>query len=118
MRLVLRILVYAAAVWVAVAVVDGLDFSGSVVALGVIGLVLAGVNAIVKPILKVLSLPLIILSLGLFLLVINAVSLWLTVQISESFDLGLTSSGFGATFIGAVIVSLVAWAGEMATGRR
>lgn len=116
--MVLRIVVYAAAVWVAVAAVDGLAFDGSLVALGIIGIILAAVNAVVKPILKILSFPLIVLTLGLFLLVINAFTLWLTVRISEAAELGLSSTGFGATFLGALIVSLVTWAGETLTARR
>lgn len=112
MRILLKLAVYALAVWVAVRVVDGLDFTGTWFALAVIALVFAAVNATVKPVVKVLSLPFILLTLGLFLLLVNAVMFALTIWISGLLDLGLTSSGFGATFLGAVVVSLVSWVAE------
>jgi putative membrane protein len=63
----------------------------------------------VKPIMKVLSIPLIVVTLGLFLIVINTIIfgfvIWLAAP--ERLDLGLTSSGFLATFFGAVVISLV-----------
>jgi putative membrane protein len=57
------------------------------------------------------------LTLGLFLLVINAIMLAVTIWISGMLGLGLTSTGFGATFIGAIVVAIVAWVGEAITGR-
>lgn len=116
MELVLRLAINAGAVWLAVAMIDGLDFEGSWVALVIIAAVLAVLNAIVKPILKLLSLPFIILTLGLFLLVVNAVLLQVVVAISRATDLGLDSTGFGATFLGAIVISLATWVGEVLTG--
>lgn len=118
MGLVIKILINAAALWVAVAVVPGLEFNGTILALLAIALVMGVINAVVRPILAVLSLPLILVTLGLFLLVINAVMLWIVVAISGAFDLGLSSGGFGATFLGALIISLVAWGLETITGTR
>jgi putative membrane protein len=66
----------------------------------------------VKPILKLFSLPLILLTLGLFLLIVNALVLQLVIWLSgpSVFDLGLTSTGFfWATFWASVVVSLVGW---------
>lgn len=103
--------------WVAVTVVDGLNFDGSWVALALIALILAAVNAVVKPVVKLLSLPVIILTLGLFLLVINALMLWITIQVSEALELGLTSTGFGATLFGAIIIAVITWALEGLTER-
>jgi putative membrane protein len=114
---VIRILIYAAALWVAVQLVPGLDFDGSTLALLGIAVVLGLINVIVKPILTLLSLPLIIVTLGLFLLVVNAIALALTIAVSDAMELGLTSDGFGATFLGAIVVSLVAWGLETLTGR-
>jgi putative membrane protein len=114
----IKILIYAAALWVAVYLVPGLDFDGSALALLGIALLLGLVNVIVKPLLTVLSLPLIVLTLGLFLLVVNAIALTIVIAVSGQLDLGLTSSGFGATFLGALVVSLVAWGLETLTGRR
>jgi putative membrane protein len=113
----IKILIYAAALWVAVLLVPGLEFEGSIVALLVIALVLGVVNVVVKPIISVLSLPLVILTLGLFLLVINAITLAIVIAISGALDLGLTTTGFGATFLGALGVSIVSWGLETVTGR-
>lgn len=116
MGLVLRLLVNAAAVWLAVYFVDGLDMEGSWVAWVVVAAILAVLNAVVKPVVKLLSLPVVILTLGLFLLVINAVLLQVVVAISGAIDMGLTSTGFGATFLGAVVISIASWIGEVVTG--
>jgi putative membrane protein len=115
---VLRIVIYAAALWVAVALIDGLTFDGEVLALLAIALVLGIVNVVVKPILTVLSLPLVLLTLGFFLLVVNAISLAIVIAISGALDLGLASDGFGSTFLAAIVVSLVAWGLETLTGVR
>jgi putative membrane protein len=64
---------------------------------------------VVKPIVTLLSLPAVLLTLGLFLLVVNAIVLALTVWLAELFGLPLTSDGFGWTFLAALIVSLVSW---------
>jgi putative membrane protein len=116
--IVLRIVINAAALWVAVLVVPGLTFDGSPLALLGIALVLGVVNVIVKPILTVLSLPLIVLTLGLFLLIVNAITLSIVIWASDALDLGLASDGFGSTFLAAIVVSLVAWGLETLTGTR
>ena len=108
MKLLIRLAITAAALWVAVWLIPGLDFEGGVLGfILVAALVLAG-NATVKPILSIFSFPLILLTLGLFLLVINALVLQLVVWLSSQLDLGLTSTGFfWATFLGALVISLV-----------
>lgn len=116
MNFVIRVAITTFAVWVAVAVVGGLEFDGSFWNLALIGLILGIINASIKPILKVLSIPFIVLTLGLFLLVINWAMFAFVVWLSgpEQADLGLTSSGFLATLFGAVLVSLVSWAASAA----
>lgn len=116
-RVILKLAVYALAIWLAVRLIDGLTFDGTGWALLGIAVILAIVNAVVKPIVKVLSFPVVLLTLGLFLLVINAFMLWLTVQLSDALDLGLGSDGFGATFLGAIVISVVVWIGEAVTDR-
>ncbi|MFA9430620.1 phage holin family protein [Egicoccus sp. AB-alg2] len=118
MGALLRILINAAALWVAVALLDGLEFTGTWLALLGIALLLGVVNVIVKPILSLLSLPLVILTLGLFLLVVNAAVLAIVIALSDALDLGLSSDGFGWTFLGALVVSLVSWGLETVTGTR
>jgi putative membrane protein len=116
---VIKVLVNAAALWVAVLLIGGLELEeGAWLQLLIIGLILGLANAIVKPILTVLSLPLVILTLGLFLLVVNALVLALVIAISEALGLGLSSDGFGSTFLGALVVWIVSWGLEAVLGQR
>lgn len=112
MRFLLRILVYAAAVWIAVVLIDGLNFEGEPLGYLGVAVVMAGVNAIIKPVVRLLSLPFIVLTLGLFLLAVNTFLFWLVIAISDQLDFGLSSEGLGDTFLGALAVSVVVWAGE------
>lgn len=117
-RIVLKIAVYALAIWLAVQLVDGLHLDDPTwTGLAAIAVILAAVNAVVRPVIKLLSLPVVLLTLGLFLLVINAFMLWLTMRISDALELGLTSEGFGSTFLGALVISVVVWIGEAVTNR-
>jgi putative membrane protein len=118
--IVIKILVNAAALWVAVALVPGFEFGfhqSTIPAFLGIALLLGIVNVVVRPIITVLALPVILLTLGLFLLVINAIALAIVVALSGALDLGLTSEGFGTTFLAAIVVSLVSWGLEAVLGR-
>ena len=99
-----RALVNALAILLAVNVVPGIEARGLVTILGA-GLVLGLINAVVRPVLLVLTLPLTLVTLGLFLLVLNALCLWLTSALVK----GFTVHGFWAAFFGALIVSVVSW---------
>lgn len=70
------------------------------------GLVLALINAVVRPVLKIITLPLTLLTLGLFLFVLNAFCLWLTSAVVPGFDV----AGFRAAFLGALLITVVSWA--------
>ncbi len=123
MGVIIKVLINAAALWVAVLLLDGLtlteDFGDTGwIHLLIIGLILGIANAIVRPILTVLSLPLVLVTLGLFLLVVNAAVLALVIAISGAVGLGIESDGFGWTFLGALVVSLVSWGLETIMGRR
>ncbi len=74
-------------------------------AAGVAALVLGLVNAVIKPILVLLTLPVTILTLGLFLLVINALLFWAVASLLPGFNVG----GFGAAFVGALLYSVITW---------
>jgi putative membrane protein len=110
MRMLLRLLINAVALWVAVRFVPGISFNGNPALLLVVALVFGVVNTIVKPIVTLLSLPAVLLTLGIFLLIINAFMLWLTGWLSTRLELGFHVDGFGAAFVGAIVVTLVAWA--------
>ncbi len=118
MRLLVRLLVNAAALWVAVRFIPGISFQGNPVLLLAVALVFGVVNTIVKPIVTLLSLPAVLLTLGIFLLVINALMLWFTGWLSTRLGLGFQVEGFGAAFLGAIVVSLVAWALTLFLGER
>jgi putative membrane protein len=107
MWLLLRILVNAAALWVATEIVPGVEHTGPWTSLLLVALVFGLLNALVLPILKLLTCPLILLTLGLFTFVINAIVLWLTSGISGSLGLGFHVSGFWAAFLGALVVTVV-----------
>lgn len=104
MGFVIRVLVNAGAILLAAHLVSGLHVQSFTTAL-IAGVVLGLINAIVRPILVVLTLPFTLLTLGLFLLVLNAFCLWLT----SVFVPGFAVQGFWAAFLGALIVSMVSW---------
>lgn len=106
-RFLIRLVVNAVAIWAAVELVPGLNYVGSTTSLLLVALVFGVVNALVRPLLLLLTCPFIILTLGLFVLVVNTIMLSLTVWLSGIFDLGLTSTGFWTTFLGALVISIV-----------
>jgi len=99
----------AAALWVAAALIPGLDFNGGFGHLLLVAAVFGIVNSTLRPLLTILTCPLIVLTLGLFTLVINAMMLLVTGWLSESWNLGFTVSGFWAAFFGGIVVGLVSF---------
>lgn len=115
MKFLLKVVINAVAIWLATLVLDGLEVVGGddtgqrvLVFLGV-ALVFGIVNAVVKPVVKLLSLPLYILTLGLFTLVVNAAMLLLVGWLSEQTDYGLRIDGFWTALLGAVIISVASF---------
>jgi putative membrane protein len=108
MKLIIRIIINAVAIWLTTLLLSGLSFTGSIVNLVIIGIVFGLINAIVRPIVKLLTLPINLATLGLFTLVINTVMLMLTVWLSDTLYLegGIFKSFFTA-FIGAIIISII-----------
>ncbi|HEX6222222.1 MAG TPA: phage holin family protein [Acidimicrobiia bacterium] len=110
MGFLISLLGTAASVWVAVWLIDGFEFTGEWWQFLIVAAIVGLSNAIVKPILRLLSLPIIVLTLGLFLIVVNALVLQFSVWLSGVFDLGLTSDGFfWDTFLASIVVSIVGW---------
>ncbi len=103
----LRLLVSAAALWVATQLVPGITHTSSALALLGVAVVFGVVNALVGPVLKLLSLPVIVMTLGLFALVINALLLMFTSWIAGSLGLGFHVDGFLAAFLGSLLISIV-----------
>lgn len=108
-----RLLVSALGLWLASELVSGIEVQGGWTLLGA-ALLLGIVNAIVRPLLVILTLPATLLTLGLFLLVINAAMLGLVAWMFE----GFTISGFWAAFFGALIVSVTGWLASSFIGPR
>ena len=109
MSFLIRLLINAIALWLATRLIDGISFDGDLVFLLVVALIFGVVNAVVKPLLIFLTFPFLIITLGLFLLVLNGAMLWLTGAISDAADLGFHVSGFGAAFLGGLVVSVVSF---------
>jgi putative membrane protein len=109
MWLLWRLLINAAALWAAVQLVSGISFTGDWRLLFVVAIVFGTLNVLVRPILKLLTLPFLILTLGLFTFVLNAFMLWLTGAASDRLGLGFHVAGFEAAFLGALVVSIVSF---------
>jgi putative membrane protein len=116
--LILRIMINALAIAVAVKVVDGIVFSGEWWKMIFVGAVFGIVNSFLKPLLTFFTLPLIILSLGLFTLIVNTLMLLITVSLSGPLNLGLQIHGFWPAFKGALIISIVSMVLSWLTGMK
>jgi len=110
-NLAVRTLVTALGLWAAAVLIDGIQLEAgrSPVYLIVVALIVGLLNAVVRPLLTMLSLPLVLMTLGVFLLIINAIMLAIAFAISARFDLGLTSDGFLSTLLATIVVSVVGW---------
>ena len=119
MRFITWLLTYAAGLSVAAWLLDGISFAGArsgqaelqdewleVLA---VALILGLVSTFVEPVVKLLSLPFIILTLGFLLLVINALMLMLTARLADAFDLGFHVDGFWNALLGSIIITIVGW---------
>ena len=108
---IVQLLITAASLFVAVYVVPGLDFAFEPelawLKFLVVALIFGLVNTFVRPILLIFTLPITIMTLGLFLIVINALMLLLTGAISNELALGLTVADFIAALLGAIVISIV-----------
>jgi putative membrane protein len=103
----IRWVINAVALYVAVMIVPGINFGGEWVDLLWLALIFGLLNALLRPLLKLLTLPLIILTLGLFTLLINAGMLMLTSSVAQSFGLDFSVDGFWAALLGSLVISLV-----------
>jgi putative membrane protein len=107
MNLLLRLAINAAALYTATRIVTGISYEGTAIGLAGVALVFAVVNGIIKPVVKFFSFPFIILTLGLFTLIVNGLMLMLTAHWSSALGFAFRVDGFGAAFRGALVVSLV-----------
>ncbi len=113
--LIVRLIVNAIALWVAAVIVDGVEIESAstgeqVITLIVVAAIFGVVNTVVRPIVKLLSLPAYLLTLGLFTFVVNALMLWLTSWLAGLLDVPFHVDGFWpAALLGALVVTFVSW---------
>ncbi len=110
-RFIFRVLFAAVGFWLADRLLSGISADGWTTLI-IAGLLLGIVNAVVKPVVVVLTFPLTILTLGLFMFVVNAAMIGLVAWLLD----GLTVNGLWAGVLGAVIVGVVSWAGQLLIG--
>ncbi|HEX6194684.1 MAG TPA: phage holin family protein [Jiangellaceae bacterium] len=115
LSLIVRLIVNAIALWVAAVLVDGVEIESAstgeqVITLIVVAAIFGVVNTVVRPIVKLLSLPAYLLTLGLFTFVVNALMLWLTSWLAGLLDVPFHVDGFWpAALLGALVVTFVSW---------
>lgn len=108
-KFILRLLINAIALYLAVLILPGIELLSGMTSIVWLALIFGVVNALFRPLLKFLTCPLIILTLGLFTLVINTFLFWLTSIIGQSFDIALVISDpvWWNAFLGGLVVSIV-----------
>jgi putative membrane protein len=105
-----RLVINALALWVATQAVNGISFKGDWLLLLGVSLVFGVLNIVVRPVLKLLTLPFFFITLGLFTFVLNAFMLWLTGVVSMALGFGFYVDGPGAALVGGLVVSVVSFA--------
>lgn len=116
MRFLLRLVINTFALWVAIKFVPGLHFDGTWVQLAIAAVVFGVVNASIGVVLKLLALPVTILTLGLFALVLNGLLFWLGATLSHSLGLGLHVDGFIPAFEAALVTGITSWLLSLVVG--
>ena len=128
MAFVLRVIINGVALWLATLIVPGAEMLGGdptespdwkrIGIFLLVGLIFGLVNALIKPLVRVLALPLYILTLGLFTLVANALLLMLVAWITEHTDWGLRLDNFGTAVLAALVISIASFVMSVLVGRR
>lgn len=107
MRLLIRLLINAVALWCTARFIDGISYTGSWQGLVGLSLVFGIVNTFIRPVLSFFSFPIQLITLGLFTLVLNALMLMLTAWVAARFDIAFTVRGFVAALLGSIVISLI-----------
>ena len=113
LALTIRVVVVAVSLWVATLIVPGIEVAGTTsqrwVTLVVVAIIFGLVNAVLKPLIKVVGCPFYVLTLGLIGLVVNALLFMLVGWIAGNLGLPFVVAGFGAAFFGAIVVAVVSF---------
>ncbi len=107
MRFLVRLAVTAASLWVAVRLVPGIAYQGEWLPFVGVALLFGAVNAIVRPVLYALTCPIVLLTLGLFVFVLNGLMLMLTAAVAEALGIAFTVDGLVPAILGALVVGIV-----------
>lgn len=107
MRFLVRLAVTAAALWVAVQIIPGIAYEGDWLPFVGVALVFGIVNAVVRPILFALTCPIVLLTLGLFVFVLNGVMLLITAGVAAAMGIGFTVNGLLPAILGGLVVGIV-----------
>ncbi|MGI6207978.1 MAG: phage holin family protein [Anaerolineae bacterium] len=107
MKFLVRLVITAIALWVAVQIVPGISYEDGILGMLGMALIFGLVNALIRPIINALTCPLIILTLGLFTLVVNALMLWLASAIAGGLGVDFVVQDFWAALLGSIVVSIV-----------
>jgi putative membrane protein len=114
---IIAIAVNAFALWAAVWLVPGLDFTGEPLQFAIVAAVFAALNTLLKPVLKIVTIPISLITFGLFLFVINALMLLITGTVSDELNLGFTVADFGAAFLGGIVTAFAGFVAALIADR-
>jgi putative membrane protein len=106
-KLLIRVVINAVAIWVAAYIVPGITVSGGIAEWLILAIIFGLVNAFIRPVIRLLTLPISIVTLGLFSLVINALMLMLVGWLSKSLTIDGALFGFFNALLGSIIISIV-----------
>jgi putative membrane protein len=112
-RLLSRLIINAVGLWIAAELVPGIVFGGTgqeaIATILLVALIFGLVNALIKPVLGFVTCAFYVLTLGLFTFVVNALMLMLTAALAAAFELPFVVDGFGAAFVGSIVISIVSF---------
>jgi len=107
MRFIIRLAVTAAALWAAVRIIPGIEYQGDWLPFMGVALVFGVVNAVIRPILFALACPIVLLTLGLFVFVLNGIMLLITASVAGALGIGFSVEGLVPAILGALVVGVV-----------
>ncbi len=108
MQLLIKFLITAASLWLAAWIVPGIELSDQIGTILWVALIFGIINMFIKPVVKLLTLPMLLITLGLFAFVINALLLWLTAWLTD----GLSVDGFWSALLGSLVISIAGFVTE------
>ncbi len=115
-KAILRWIISAVAVYLAVSVIPTFDLGGNWITYLLFALILGLVNALIVPLLKALTCPLMILTLGLFTIIINAVALLVAVRLANAFGMDVSTASFWSTILASLVISVTSFILSVLTG--